>query len=281
MNCASARNRILALADPAVLPQPLLAHVDGCSACRAWHRVVIQVESAVAAVAIPASDGNTKRQLLAKFQAPSPRAVKPKKSTAKSPIIKTPLPVKTSARPANNARQPLGERLARLWPAGLVAAAILVGAISWSIYGGKSKENPVVAAGPDPMLKEVVAAKVKLDTAPNAAARVDVLAKLADTIHEEARTLSKVTPGNEMTSLAKMYDQVIRDGLVPQARALSGEERRAKLPAYAERFAKAEQEANLRAADAPVGSQQPLYDIAETARTARFELTKLIQRSEL
>jgi hypothetical protein len=286
MNCVSARNRILALADPGVLPESLQAHVTACAACEAWRRLAVQVDAAVVAMPVPASDGNVKRQLLSQFQGPAARSAKLKKppvgTEAEKLIIKTPtLVTKPTAQPAGP-RQPLGERLARLWPAGLIAAAILVGAISWAILGGKNKDNQAMAsAGPDPMLSDIVSAKVKLDTAPDAVARVDVLATLADTIHDEARTLSKVTPGEEMSSLAKMYDQVVRDALVPQAKALTGEERRTKLPVYAERLAKAEQEANRLSNEAPVGSDQALKDIAESAKAGRIELAKLIQGGEL
>jgi len=286
MNCSSARNRILALPDPEVLPESLQAHVENCAGCQAWRRLAIQVDAAVAAIPVPVSDGNVKRQLLTQFQVSPTRSAKLKKPAATvdpvAKIIKTlPTGVKPAAQPAGP-RQALGERLARLWPAGLIAAAILVGAISWAILGGKSNDNQALAsAGPDPMLSDIVSAKVKLDTAPDAVGRVYVLATLADTIHEEARTLSKVTPGEEMTSLAKMYDQVVRDALVPQARALTGEERRTKLPVYAERLAKAEQEANRLSNEAPVGSDQALKDIAESAKAGRIELAKLIQGGEL
>jgi hypothetical protein len=174
-------------------------------------------------------------------------------------------------------RQPLGERLARLWPAGLVAAAVLVGALVWAVLSGGPKDSPTVARASDPMLKEVVAAKVKLDTAPNAAARVEVLAKLSDTLHDEARALSKLTPGDEMNSLAAMYRQVVEQALLPQARLLSEDERRATLPKYAERLGLAEQEANRLAAEAPIGSDRPLKEIADAARTGRIELARLIQ----
>jgi hypothetical protein len=283
MNCSSARNRILALPDPAAPSESLIVHVNSCPGCQAWHRAAVQVDAAVASLAVPVTDGSSKRQLLSQFRTQPARVEKPKKSAKPvSRVIKSPLSLKATVRPAGP-RQPLGERLARLWPAGLVAAAILVGAVSWAIFGGKSKENAIVAsAGPDPMLKDIVAAKVKLDTAPDAAARVEVFANLADTIHEEARTLAKVTPGEDMNSLAKMYEQIVREGLVPQARAMSEEERRAKLPAVKQKLEEAEQTTNRLLGDGvPVGSDQALKDIAETAKAGRIELAKLIQGSAL
>lgn len=275
MNCASARNRILASTDPRVPSESVRSHLDGCPACRTWHRVVVEVEGAIATFPIPEANGHGKRQLLLQFQS-APAKVEKSKIEKPIKIIKSPLP-KAVVRPAK-ARQPIGERLARLWPAGLIAAAVLVGAIAWAIYGGKQKDNQALASlGPDPMLKEVVAAKINLDKAPDSLTRVEVLSRLAETIHLEAGSLSKVTPGEEMSSLAGMYDQVVSKGLVPQAQSLTAAERREKLPAFKEKLEKAEQEANRLAAEAPVGSDRPLKKIAETARTGRIELAKLIQ----
>lgn len=282
MNCASARNRILALPDPAVPTDSLSAHLDGCPACQTWHRISVQMDRAIAAIPVPADSGDVKRKLLAQFQTTETPATKPKSKVRKSTkIIKMAPPTMATVRPAQP-KQPLGERFARMWPAGLVAAAVLVGAIVWATLGGKSNDNQLAASpGPDPMLRDVVAAKVKVDTAPNAVARVEALAGLADTLHDEARTLAKVSPGDEMTSLAKMYEQVVRDALVPQARALSDDEKRTKLLAVKEKLEKAEQEANKSAAEAPVGSDRPLKDIAEAAKAGRIELAKLIQGSAI
>jgi hypothetical protein len=270
MNCESTRNRILALPDPAGLSDALRAHINECVACRTWHAQLVQVEAVVGAMVVPATDGRVKRQLLSQFKAPP--AAKPKPSKV---IKKTEKP-KSPVTPAP-AKQPIGERLARLWPAGLVAAAVLVGAIAWSLLSGKSNPDQVVAALPrDPMLKKVVDAKTEVDTADSTAKRIDGLAKLADVLHEGARSLSKVTP-EEMPFLAKDYQLVVCDALVAQARALTEEERRTTLPKYRDMLIKAQQDANTHAADAPEGSRQALKDIAKAAEAGRIELAKLIQ----
>jgi hypothetical protein len=270
MNCSSARNRVLAATNPATIPESLRGHFDQCPACRAWQAKVIDIERVVVAMPVPPASGKAKRDLLAQFAS---TAVAQKKA---KPPRTTPAPTPL-AKPAPT-REPLGERLARMWPAGLVAAAILVGAIAWAVLSGDgSKDQPMAKAPADPMLEKVVAAKVKLDTAPNNSARIDVLAGLAMNLHEEAGALSKVTPGDEMTSLATMYRQVVQEALVPHARALSEDERKATLPKYREQLEKAEQEANRLAAEAPVGSDRPLKEIAEVAKAGRIELAKLIQ----
>jgi hypothetical protein len=270
MNCESTRNRILALPDPAGLSDALQAHINECAACRMWHAQLIQVEAVVVSMTVPATDGRIKRQLLAQFKAAPPAKPKANKIVKKIVVPKTPIT------PAAE-RQPIGERLARMWPAGLIAAAVLVGAIAWSLLSGKSDPDQVVAAlPPDPMLQKVVAAKTEVDTADSTAKRVDGLAKLADVLHEGARSLSKVTP-EEMPSLAKNYELVVCDALVAQARALTEEERRTTLPKYRDMLIRAQQDANTHAADAPEGSRQALKDIAKAAETGRIELAKLIQ----
>ena len=88
---------------------------------------------------------------------------------------------------------------------------------------------------------------------------------LSEHIHEEATTLSKVTPGADMDALARMYEQVVRrDGGAGPA-ACRPDERRAKLPQYVDRLSKAEQAANLPAAEAPPEAIPPLQGMARAA----------------
>lgn len=277
MNCSSLRNRLLALPDPTAVSDSVATHLESCASCQAWHRVLIQVEHAVASVAVPQSDGKKKRELLAQFR--TAKANKPKSKVA----VSLPVPIavehaaRTSKSPVSPAahRMPLGERLARMWPVGLVAAALLVGALVWTL-GKKTPETAMAKVPADPMLKEVVSAKVDLDRAHTGADRIKVLAKLADTIHEEARTLSKVTP-DEMNSLAAMYRKVVEEALIPQARSLNADERKATLPAYVQRLAEAQQLANRLVTESPVASGRALSEIAEVAEAGRIELAKLIQ----
>jgi hypothetical protein len=273
MNCDTLRNRVMALPDPATLPAPLAEHLSGCAGCEAWHRLLVRVEATVAATAPPAGSARAKRQLVAQFREPAPPAPKPAtKTSAKA----------NSARPPGTVvpapgRQSVGERLARLWPAGLVAAALLAGVLVWSSLRGKP-DGPIVAAmPPDPFLEKVVTAKVKLDSAPDAAGRLAALDVLERTIHEEATTLSKVTPGVDMDALARMYEQVVTEGMVEQARLMSDDEKKAKLPSYKNRLAEAQQVATRLIDEAPPESVRPLRGIAKAAEKGRIELARMIQ----
>jgi hypothetical protein len=147
----------------------------------------------------------------------------------------------------------------------------------WSSLHGKPDGPTVAALPPDPFLERVVTAKVKLDSAPDAAGRLAALDTLERTIHEEATTLSKVTPGADMEALARMYAQVVTEGMVEQARLMSDDEKKAKLPSYKNRLVDAEQVANRMAAEAPPGADRPLKEIARAAEKGRIELARLIQ----
>jgi anti-sigma factor RsiW len=272
MNCLSARNRLLALADPADVPDAVAGHLATCQACSAWHALLIQVDAVLTATPFPESNGQVKSQLLAQFK-PSPRSVKPERAAAKStPKIETPVVV-----PAKPSRSVVGERMARLWPAGLVAAAVLVGALSWAIFGGKSNNEVMVAEVRDPMLEKVVKAKVDLDKAETNPDRLKVLDQLAREIHAQAGELSKLTPGKEMDTLAAMYDKVVIESLVPIARSLSEDEKKLLLDRYQESLNSAEQTAYRLASEAPVGSDVPLRSIAKTAGAGKNQLARMKQ----
>jgi hypothetical protein len=274
MNCEAARSRLLALPDPSAVPAGLAEHVDTCSACQSWQQLLSRVDGAIIATAPPAYAGTAKKALLEKFGAPKLIVAK----TGSSLKLKKPAPRAASTVQPAAPRQPLSERLARFWPAGIAAAVILVGVLIWtSLKNGKSDGQTVATAPPDPFLEKVVVAKVKLDTAPNATARLDVLDSLGNDIHAEARTLAMVMPGAEMDSLAAMYQKVVGEAMVAQARTLSFDEKRATLPNFVDSLIKTERDANNLALAAPQGSDQPLKEIAKSAKKGRIALAQMMQ----
>jgi len=270
MSCQTTQNRILGLADPAALAGPLADHVAGCQACQAWHRLLLQMEVAVAGMPVPADSGRAKAETLKQFQAAPAKAPAKPKTTKPAEAVKPITPAKL--------RKPLGDRVARLWPAGAVVAVACVAVVLWS-FAGKKGTPEVAAHTADPMLDRVVAAKVQLDVAKSAPDRLQVLAKLADDVQDQAKSLYLVAPGDEMVSLSKMYSDIVTEGLMFQAEALDAAERRKLLGDYTDRLAKAEQQAERLAAEAPVGSDEPLRDIARTARDGKNKLARLREKS--
>jgi len=270
MNCASARNRLLALADPADVPEAVAGHLAVCSSCSAWHSLLVQVDAVLVATPVPAAPAGRKGQVIEQFQ---PIITAPNLASQAKPIAKPNGSVVVVAAAAST-----GDRLARLWPVGAVAAALLVGTLAWVILGGNSDDGMVVGANPrDPMLEKVVQAKVDLDTAETAPERLKVLDRLATDIHEQATTLSMVTPGTDMESLAARYEQVVMVGLVETARLLTDDERKALLDQYQDRLGKAQQDATRSAANAPPGSAEHLRHIAEAAAEGRTRLARMRQ----
>jgi len=280
MNCESARNRLLALPDPSSVPAGLAEHVDACAACQSWQQLLTRVEGAILATAPPAYAGQAKKALLEKFG--KPKLIIAKKGSSlklKKPTAKLAATVQPAA-----PRRPLGERLARFWPASVAAAVILTGVLIWtSLKGGKSDGQTVAAAPADPFLEKVVIAKVKLDTAPDATARLGVLDGLGKDIHAEAKTLAQFAPGADMDSLAAMYDKVVAGAMVEQARELHGltiAEKQLTLRKFVDSLATAEQDANKLAADAKPGSVQPLKEIAKSAQKGRITLAQMMQQRQ-
>ncbi|HJZ92545.1 MAG TPA: hypothetical protein VKE40_16840 [Gemmataceae bacterium] len=271
MNCSTVRNRLLALADPAAVPALVTAHFEQCPACQGWHRLLVQVDAAVAAIPVPASDGRAKQNVLSQFRDEVSVNGKPVRTAAPKPAIKPAAPVTPAPE-----RVPVGDRLARFWPAGVAAAVLLVGIVLWVSMARKGNEEQPMAAVPDPLLEKVIQAKVGLDTATTPPARLKVLDQLAADIHEQAQALALVTPG-EMASLAGMYKDVVEGALVEQARLLGADERRTVLPRYIQKLFETEELARQKAADAPVGSDGALQDIARSAGASRTELAKLMR----
>jgi hypothetical protein len=263
MNCESLRKRLLVLPDPAAMPDALAQHLDACSGCQAWHQLLVRVEAGIVATAPAARSGRLKRPLIARFR-------NPVASGSKSNEAAT---VALPARP----RQPLGEKLARLWPAGIVAAALLIGVLVWASLRNKPDGGTVAALPPDPFLEQVVLAKVKFDSADNVPDRLAALDVLERNVHREATEISKISPGADMESLARMYDSVVVGPMIENARLLGPDERKAVLPKYIDRLNAAAQEAHLRSLEAPAGADRPLQDIEKSALKGRMTLAQLLQ----
>jgi hypothetical protein len=262
MNCATARNRLLSEPDPSAVPDAVAGHLAGCAGCQAWHRLLAQVDRAVATAPVPATSGRTKRRLVELFR------------TGRAPGEPGGVIIATLPGAGLTARRAMRGHLTRYWPVGLVAAAVLVGTVALFTLGGKSDRGAAAQLPPDPFLRQVVAAKVKIDTADTAAKRLEGWAELADQLREQAEALARVSQGEDMDSLARLYEQAVgEDALVGQARLLTEEERKARLAKFANLLAEAEQHTKrLLAEGVSPGSERPLRRIAEAAEASKNKL---------
>lgn len=271
MNCHRIQNQILALARPAELTGDTAEHLTVCESCQTWHRLLIQVEHAAGRMPIPKNVGNGKEKLLKQFKSEKTdaKSARPKKSD--SSVAKTIMPAKSGN------RKSLGDRLARFWPIGILSGA----ACFMILIVSQSGRKPVLdtqAYAADPMLERVVTAKVQLDRSANAPERLKVLAKLADDVQEQSKSLYLLNLKDDMASLSRMYEEIVMQGIIGQAESLDANERRQLLGKYTEMLAQAEQKATRMAAEAPVDSVEALREMASTARLGKNQLAKLREK---
>jgi len=306
MSCQPIRNRILAVEEIAQLPRELALHLDECAACRAWHRKVVAVEQALVQLPVPESDGLAKKAVLARIREQSGAAAGDFDFT---PVAAAPAPFEfapalpepranhRSETPAAFAIEPLAKPLnlaedlppkkysigritAKFWPAGLVAATLLLGTIAYLSL--RNHQVPAPLATPrDPLLDSLV--KLNVDLADpkkqTAAGRVQILASVADELNKEMRDIARAdASGENMRDLEKMYRKVVLDGLVAQARLVDRSQREAVLGEIADNLAKAGQNAENTAKDAPQHSAEPLRDAASAAREGAKKI-RLIQEA--
>jgi hypothetical protein len=263
MNCTVAQDAILAQPNPAELRGEPAAHVAGCATCRRWHREVVRLETALRRLPTPVSDGLAKSKTI--------------DAILKNPIVPG-KPGKSAVEPRRKS-VPVRSRIAEWWPVGIAAAVVLTGSL---IYLGMTRNRGLdsLAARPsDPFLERVVLAKVEVDAAQTAAERLKALADLSDVLCEQAKSLNKVSPGADMEAVAEMFNAVVADAMLAQARWLNAEEQRLLLGGFTERLAKTEQEANNLLSEAPAGSVGPLREMAKVARTGQETLAEIRRKA--
>ena len=256
MNCKPIRNRILAVEEAGHLPSELAAHLDECSACQAWYRKFVSVECALLELPVPESDGLAKIAVLERIRATS-NAVNPtRETTTVNPTRKrgstkeTPESVPVLPEPTVNHKptsivapvlaMPLnladdlpkrkfsfGHAAAKLWPAGLVAATLLIGTIAWLSLRGE-RTLAVTPMPADPLLDKLVKLNVELAISKNQAPaeRIKVLASIAEDLNQEMREIARAdASGENMRALKEMYRKVVLNGLVSQAKLVDRRQR--------------------------------------------------------
>ncbi len=307
MNCQPIRNRILAVEDLAQLPGELALHLHECAGCRTWHRKVVSVENALVQLPVPASDGLAKKAVLARIREQSgaaagdfdfaPIAVEPAPLDF-APALPTPSENHRSTTPSAFAINPLASPLnladdlpprkysigriaSKFWPAGLVAATLLLGTIAYLSL--RNKTGPAPLGTPrDPLLDSLV--KLNVDLADpkkqSAAERVQILASVAEDLNKEMRDIARAdATGENMRDLEKMYRKVVIDGLVVQARLVERSQREAVLGKVADNLVKAGLNAEDTAKEAPQHSAESLREAAGHAREGTKQIKALLQEA--
>jgi hypothetical protein len=108
---------------------------------------------------------------------------------------------------------------------------------------------------------------------------VETLAKLAENLQGESRSLAQVAGPKELQTLAKLYSKVVEEGLVQRARKLPAAERREVLDPILSQLMIAKKDAEEMAQKAPAESAIPFQVIAAAARNSDLQLRKLMEET--
>jgi hypothetical protein len=257
MNCQVVQNKIIALADPRLVPDALREHLAGCAACRDWAQQAARLEGLLEDLPAPAPPADRKAALVEQI-------------TLGAPIITRPL-----AMPAGQRESRLAAFLQRnaVVIAGL-AAAILVAVGIWNIFPRASKPDLAQPIPDDPFLKKMVARDLDLAKADTPAKRLVVLGGMAEDLSVQARSLARVASADELRDLARWYDKVVKGAIVKQAEKMHGvtltpaeaKARAEMLGALTKQLGDSAAETDKLLNSVPPGAKPVLQKIADAAR---------------
>jgi hypothetical protein len=106
--------------------------------------------------------------------------------------------------------------------------------------------------------------------------QLQALTGMASDLQRESVSQAGRVENPDLTRLAVLYERVLRDGVLPHARALPSHERQARLPALTAELRQAESEAEQAAVQKP-DTAEPLRRVARAAGDA----ARLLEKSQL
>jgi hypothetical protein len=262
MTCDIAQNRLLAL-PPNGMPDDLRAHLSACELCRRFQARAIQLDAELAALPAPAADAAKAACLEALLAA--------------GPVI-TSVPIVPSVR-AGRRWPPLVHRVPLVPTVGL-AAAVLLAVGLWLNRGPKPPQVDVAVGPRHELLHQIVTLDTKLACVSTPQERIPLLTEMALALTNETGGVYKAAKTtDEMRSLAGMFEQVVRDGIVKQAGRLNPldpvAQRHQVLTEAADALAAAARDAATMAGSAPPQVKGDLERIARAAEEGRRQLLHL------
>ena len=159
-----------------------------------------------------------------------------------------------------------------------VAAAALIAVGLWILTTGKKPPAPAPIKKPaaDPLLSGLVQLDSQLARAGTPRERVEYLSDMANILFDETRALAQEAAGEELAAIAGLYEQVVRDGIIKQARAVHTADRRKILNPIAERLRRAARAADGLRGKVPPQYSKPLASMAQSAWEGYRGLTALV-----
>ena len=263
MNCQVVQNKILALADPRLVPDSLREHVAACAECRAWAQQAARLETLIELLPAPVAPVSKKAALVDQL-------------TRGEPIITRPVTVPAPPREARVAA--FFQRNALV--IGGLAAAVLVALGVWSVIPRPGPRPEVAAMPDDPFLRKMVDRDLALAKADSPDKRLQALGGMADDLAAQARSLARVASPDELRDLARWYDKVVSGAIVKQADAMRGvtlppqeaRARAAKLNALTKQLGETAAETDGLLGSVPPEAKAHLQKIVSTAREGQKKL---------
>jgi hypothetical protein len=109
--------------------------------------------------------------------------------------------------------------------------------------------------------------------------RVETLAALADELQGETRALAHKADPQDLHALARLYEKVIREGVMARARNLPMDERRNVLEPMADRLDQTRRDAQELAREVRPASAEALQQIAAAAKAGTDRLRILMEEA--
>jgi hypothetical protein len=245
MKCQHAQHGLLSTSGPRKLSAEVLAHLDGCTACKAWHVRLQEIDRAV------------------------PRLPVPDSSDAKAATIEEILQPITLP-----FEKPLWKR-GKAWQRALVgiAASALLLVIGSRFFIGRTP-NAVAAPAADPILAQLLNRNLSFAKATSTQAKVETLAALAQDLEDETRNLARVGSAEELETLADLYNDVVTKGLLAQAGDVPPDDCVKVLQPIADRLFQSSKNVAQLAQDVPPAAAPSLKKMAAIAENANQKLRK-------
>lgn len=299
MNCRSTQNQLLILEDPDRPSAEVREHLEECESCRQWQERLLQLERHIPCLPVPASRNRDAliRQFLDGSSRPAngtvgveggpdipvwPGAARTGMSVPPGGMSVPPgRPVPPPILSLENARAPLARLIPRyrLYAALAVAAALFL-----LVFDGLMLLKPDEAAtkarkrpGQDPFLASLLDRDLRLAKAQTPRKRLEALVDLADDLQGQTRRLVRGAEVEDLHELARLFEQVVDEGIVRGAVVLPAEQRAAIVPAAADRLTRAGRDAGRLAQEAPDGSAGALRLIAAAAQHGGERLRALMR----
>jgi hypothetical protein len=253
MNCDAAQRRLLASERPDRPTDDVRRHLDGCPACRLLGRRLVQAERQIVLLPVPPSLGKD-------------AFVRRYRRSAGPVVISGSIPWPT----------PIKERgLRKLSVAVAIAAVLAVFAIG--LWSWPHHFEPPTPASP----AWLVQAHYRFDhikSLPTPRERVEGFSALATDLQNQARAMTLAGNVEDLASLTTLYNDLVDDDLLADARALSPAERGAVLKEAADNLRHAESDfSRLAAAPANAATAESLHRLALAAGDGNRHIRDLLK----